>query len=80
MNRLGVSLLLVLLCNISTADVAEISGSVSNAPVDGVLVGSDDLRLALTASYRIGVYEEDDSPVLEGLGDRDDTLLEGFGD
>ena len=43
------------------------------------LVGSDDLRLALTASYRIGVYEEDDSPALEGLGDRDDTLLAGLG-
>ena len=43
------------------------------------LVGSDDLRLALTASYRIGVYEEGDSPVLEGLGDRDDTLLAGLG-
>ena len=43
------------------------------------LVGSDDLRLALTASYRIGVYEEGDSPVLEGLGDREDTLLAGLG-
>jgi len=43
------------------------------------LVGSDDLRLALTASYRIGVYEEGDSPVLAGLGDRDDTLLAGLG-
>lgn len=43
------------------------------------LAGSGKLRLALTASYRIGVYEEDDSPLLEGLGDRDDTLLAGFG-
>ena len=43
------------------------------------LVGSDDLRLALTASYRIGVYEEGDSPALAGLGDRDDTLLAGLG-
>ena len=42
------------------------------------LVGSDDLRLALTASYRIGVYEEDDSPALKGLGDRDSTLLAGL--
>ena len=43
------------------------------------LAGSGKLRLALTASYRIGVYEEDDSPLLEGLGDRDDTLLAGLG-
>ncbi len=43
------------------------------------LAGSGNLRLALTASYRIGVYEEDDSPLLEGLGDRDDTLLAGLG-
>jgi outer membrane protein len=43
------------------------------------LVGSEGLRLALVASYRIGVYEEDDSPALEGLGDREDTLLGGLG-
>lgn len=43
------------------------------------LVGSGRLRLALSASYRIGVYEEDDSPVLAGLGDRDDTVLAGLG-
>lgn len=43
------------------------------------LLGSDDLRLALIASYRIGVYEENDSPVLAGLGDREDTLLGGLG-
>jgi outer membrane protein len=43
------------------------------------IVGSGKLRLALSASYRIGVYEEDDSPVLTGLGDRDDTLLAGLG-
>lgn len=44
----------------------------------GVL-GSDRLRLAVTASYRVGAYEEDDSPILEGLGDRDSTLLGGLG-
>ena len=43
------------------------------------LLGSDTLRLALTATYRVGAYEEDDSPVLEGLGDRDSTLLAGVG-
>jgi outer membrane protein len=43
------------------------------------IAGSGDLRLALSASYRIGAYEEDDSPVLAGLGDRDSTLLAGLG-
>jgi outer membrane protein len=42
------------------------------------LVGSGDLRLAATARYRIGVYEEDDSRLLEGLGDRDDTIMAGL--
>jgi outer membrane protein len=44
----------------------------------GVL-GSGPWRLALSASYRIGVYEEDDSPALAGLGDRDSTLMAGLG-
>ena len=44
----------------------------------GVL-GSGRLRLALSASYRIGAYEEDDSEILAGLGDRDGTLLAGMG-
>jgi outer membrane protein len=43
------------------------------------ILGSGKLRLALSASYRIGVYEEEDSPVLAGLGDRRDTLLAGLG-
>ena len=43
------------------------------------LAGSDKLRLALAAEYRVGAYEEDDSPVLAGLGDRDSTLLAGLG-
>ena len=43
------------------------------------LVGSDKLRLALAAEYRVGAYEESDSPVLAGLGDRDSTLLAGLG-
>ena len=42
------------------------------------VAGSDRLRLALAAEYRIGVYEEDDSPVLAGLGDRENTLLAGL--
>lgn len=43
------------------------------------IVGSDKLRLAVTASYRLSAYDEDDSPVLEGLGDREDTLFGGVG-
>ncbi len=42
------------------------------------LVGDDRLRLAATASYRIGFYDEDDSPALVGLGDRKDTLMAGL--
>lgn len=31
----------------------------------------------LTLRYRFAAYEENDSPVLSGLGDRDDTLMAG---
>jgi len=43
------------------------------------LLGSDTLRFAVSATYRVGAYEEDDSPLLEGLGDRDSTLMAGVG-
>ena len=43
------------------------------------IVGKGKLRLAATGSYRIGVYEEGDSPYLEGMGDRDSTLMAGLG-
>ncbi|MBT8106857.1 MAG: MipA/OmpV family protein [Gammaproteobacteria bacterium] len=43
------------------------------------LVGSGKLRLAAAAEYRVGAYEEADSPFLAGLGDREDTLLAGLG-
>jgi len=43
------------------------------------LAGSGAWRLAASASYRIGAYEEDDSPELAGLGDRDGTLMAGLG-
>jgi multidrug efflux pump subunit AcrB/outer membrane scaffolding protein for murein synthesis (MipA/OmpV family) len=43
------------------------------------IAGSGKLRLAAAAEYRIGVYEEADSDVLAGLGDRDGTLLGGLG-
>lgn len=47
--------------------------------VQYALAGSGKWRLAATASYRIGVYEEDDSLALIGLGDRDGTLMAGLG-
>lgn len=43
------------------------------------LLGSGKWRLAASASYRIGAYEEDDSPALAGMGDRDSTLMAGLG-
>lgn len=42
------------------------------------IAGSDRVRLAFEANYRIGAYDEDDSPVLEGLGNRRNTLLGGL--
>jgi outer membrane protein len=41
------------------------------------LWGSGAFRLAAQASYRAGVYEEDDSPVLSGMGDRKNVLMAG---
>ena len=41
--------------------------------------GTGRWRIAGVASYRIGVYEEDDSTALAGLADRDDTLMAGLG-
>lgn len=43
------------------------------------LFGSDRFRFAVNATYRVGAYEEDDSPILVGLGDRDSTLMAGVG-
>ena len=43
------------------------------------IAGSGKLRLAAAAEYRIGAYEEADSDFLDGLGDREDTLLAGLG-
>ena len=43
------------------------------------IAGSGKLRIAASASYRIGAYEEQDSSNLVGLGDRDNTLLAGLG-
>lgn len=41
------------------------------------LLGSDDFRLALSATYRIAGYDEGDSANLAGLGDRKSTLMAG---
>lgn len=43
------------------------------------IIGGGKARLSLTAGYRIGSYEEDDSDVLAGLGDRKGTLMGGLG-
>ncbi len=43
------------------------------------IAGSGKLRLAAAAEYRIGSYEESDSEYLQGLGDREDTVLAGLG-
>lgn len=43
------------------------------------LWGSDKFRFAVNATYRVGAYEESDSPILVGLGDRDSTLMAGVG-
>lgn len=42
------------------------------------LAGSGKLRLAATGEYRIGVYEEDGSDYLAGMGDADSTLMAGL--
>ena len=47
--------------------------------VQAGLIGTGNFRLAASASYRMGVYKEGDSPVLEGLGDRRATAMAGLG-
>ena len=42
------------------------------------LFGNDRVRMALVGRYRIGVYEEDESPFLRGMGDREDTFMAGL--
>jgi outer membrane protein len=42
------------------------------------LVGSGDIRLAASVSYRQAVYEADDSPVLTGMDDRESTAMAGL--
>lgn len=42
------------------------------------LAGTGKVRLAAVGSYRIGVYEEDDSDYLAGMGDRDSTFMAGL--
>jgi outer membrane protein len=42
------------------------------------LVGTGKVRLAASGRYRLGVYDEDDSDYLEGMGDRDSTFMAGL--
>jgi outer membrane protein len=42
------------------------------------LFGSDKMRLAATGTYRIGVYEEEESDFLSGMGDRESTFMGGL--
>jgi len=42
------------------------------------LVGTGKLRLAAAGTYRQGVYDENDSEYLRGMGDRDSTFMAGL--
>ena len=42
------------------------------------IFGSGKMRLAATGKYRIGVYEEDESDFLKGMGDRESTFMAGL--
>ncbi|MEI8122184.1 MAG: MipA/OmpV family protein [bacterium] len=42
------------------------------------LLNVGDVRLAATAGYRIGAYSEGDSPILEGMGNREGTAMGGL--
>jgi MipA family protein len=42
------------------------------------LLGSNKVRLAAVARYRMGVYEQDESDFLKDMGDRRDTLMAGL--
>jgi len=42
------------------------------------VISRDAIRLALSGKYRIGAYEEDDSTFLDGMGDRNDTVMAGL--
>ncbi|MCX2978750.1 MipA/OmpV family protein [Candidatus Marimicrobium litorale] len=42
------------------------------------LIGTGELRLAAAGTYRPGVYDEDDSDYLSGMGDRDSTFMAGL--
>ncbi|MBM4152062.1 MAG: DUF2141 domain-containing protein, partial [Kiritimatiellaceae bacterium] len=42
------------------------------------LLNKEPVRLAAVAQYRAAAYEEDDSDYLEGMGDRDATMMAGL--
>ena len=52
----------------------QILGTLAQAGV----VNWSNVRLAATARYRLGAYEEEDSHYLEGMGDRKDSLFCGL--
>lgn len=43
----------------------------------GLLKWNNWIGLAVTGNYRLGAYDEEDSPILAGLGDRQDTFMGG---
>lgn len=44
----------------------------------GLLKWRNVVGLAVTGNYRLGAYDEEDSPVLVGLGDRQSTVMAGL--
>ena len=51
----------------------QVAGTVANYN----LAGSDRTRLTLVGELRLGAYDEDDSPMLAGMGDRKTTVFGG---
>jgi len=52
----------------------QVAGTVANYN----LAGSDRTRLTLVSELRLGAYDEDDSPMLMGMGDRKTTIFGGM--
>lgn len=52
----------------------QVAGTVANYN----LTGNDRTRLTLVGELRLGAYEEDDSPMLAGMGDRKTTVFGGL--
>ncbi len=43
------------------------------------LLGNEHYRFVAASRFRFGAYDENDSPILRGLGDRRDTIMSGIG-